>query len=315
MRRSNQRARAGRLRGGWVRYAGMALLVFLVVGVFACIGCGDSAEGVFETVATDASDEVVTTSTSKPPATTVRANPWTERKPSTSTVAVAEAGSSSSSGVSVTGTVTTSESTSTSLSTVTGGSSTTHGAATGTSQSATTTTRATTTTTATTTTGGPTVLEVTGPSGTRSYTLAQLKAEAAVSGYWGAHKDNTSIHVYTGVPLSDLLADVGGLPSGKGLRITASDGFTCDYEPWRLDAMTNGTYQMWDCNGTLVTWADDIETTGSVLMVVAYAIDGGPLPTSGEGAGPLRVVLIQDNQNMLTEGKYSPYLVKSIVVR
>ena len=79
--------------------------------------------------------------------------------------------------------------------------------------------------------------------------------------------------------------------------------------------MANGTYQMWDCNGTLVTWADDIETTGSVQMVVAYSMDGKPLPTSGEGAGPLRVVLIQDNDKMLTEGKYAPYMAKSITVR
>jgi DMSO/TMAO reductase YedYZ molybdopterin-dependent catalytic subunit len=145
--------------------------------------------------------------------------------------------------------------------------------------------------------------------------MAQLKAKSAVSGYWGAHKDNTSVHRYTGVPLSDLLAEVGGLPAGKGLRITASDGFTCDYEAKRLASMIDGAYQMWDCNGTLVTLADDIETTGSVQMVVAYAMDGQPLPTKGEGAGPLRVVLIQNNQSMLTEGKYSPYLVKSIAVR
>ncbi len=291
-------------RDRWVRWFGTVLLAALVAGMLACAGCGGS-EQVSGTVMGDVSSEATTISTSQYPDTTAQTNPWTERKSSTSVVSGTQPDASSSTDVSITG------------------SSTTNGVTTSTSQAVTTTTHATTTTTAqptttsksTTTTAAAVVLQVTGPSGTESYTLAQLKAKPAVSGYWGAHKDNTSVHRYTGVSIFDLLAEAGGLPSGKGLRITASDGFTCDYESWRLEAMTNGTYQMWDSNGTLVTWADDIETTGSVQMVVAYAMDEKPLPTSGEGAGPLRVVLIQDNQNMLTEGKYSPYLVKSIAVR
>jgi hypothetical protein len=288
------------IRDGRVKLARMLVGVALLGGMLAWAGCGGSSA--------DVSVTEVASRTTQSPATTAKTNPGTAVTASTSMVLATQPGASSPTDASTTG----------------GSTVTTHGAATSTSQVATTTTRATTTTTARlTTTTKPTtpttvaaiVLEVTGPSGTKSYTLAQLKAKPAVSGYWGAHKDTTSINRYSGVPLLDLLAEVGGLPSGKGLRISASDSFACDYEPQRLEAMANGTYQMWDCNGTLVTWADDIETAGSVQMVVAYAVDGKSLPTSGEGAGPLRVVLIQDSQSMLTEGKYSPYLVTSIVVR
>lgn len=321
---------------GWMTRAGTVLLAVLLLTLLVCVGCGSSAEQVAETTVTNGSNEVVTTGTSQRTTTTAKTNPWTEVKSSTSTIPATQPGADSSAGASITGSsaVTTGPSSSSSG----GASLTTDGAHTSTSQAGTSTTRTSTVTTArattttarpttttappttttkrtTTTTAGATVLEVTGPSGTKSYTMAQLKAKPAVSGYWGAHKDNTSIGYYTGVRLFDLLDEVGGLPAGKGLRITASDGFTCDYEAKRIAAMANGTYQMWDCNGTLVTWADDIETTGSVQMVVAYSMDGKPLPTSGEGAGPLRVVLIQDNDKMLTEGKYAPYMAKSITVR
>lgn len=320
---------------GWMTRAGTVLLAVLLLTLLVCVGCGSSAEQVAETTVANGSNEVVTTGTSQRTTTTAKTNPWTEVKSSTSTIPATQPGADSSAGASTTGSaVTTGPSNSSSG----GASLTTDGAHTSTSQAGTSTTRTSTVTTArattttarpttttappttttkrtTTTTAGATVLEVTGPSGTKSYTMAQLKAKPAVSGYWGAHKDNTSIGYYTGVRLFDLLDEVGGLPAGKGLRITASDGFTCDYEAKRIAAMANGTYQMWDCNGTLVTWADDIETTGSVQMVVAYSMDGKPLPTSGEGAGPLRVVLIQDNDKMLTEGKYAPYMAKSITVR
>ncbi len=104
---------------------------------------------------------------------------------------------------------------------------------------------------------------------------------------------------------------VGGLPAGKGLRITASDGFVADYDAARLAAIANGTYQMWDHKGT-TTIADDEETTGSVQLVVAYKMDGSPLDAA---TGPLRVVLIRPEPDRVTEGKYSPYLVTSISVR
>lgn len=303
-------------RRGRITCVGTVLLAVLLLTVFVCVGCGGSVDQAAETIMSNGSNEVVTTGTSQPPTTTAKTNPWTEVKSSTSTIPATQPGASTTDSA-VTAGPSSNSSGAASLAT--------DGANTSISQASTNNTRASTATAArsstattkrtTATAAGATVLQVTGPSGTKSYTMAQLKAKPALSGYWGAHKDNTYIGYYKGVRLFDLLNEVGGLPAGKGLRITASDGFTCDYEAKRIAAMANGTYQMWDCNGTLVTWADDIETTGSVQMVVAYSINGKPLPTSGEGAGPLRVVLVQNNDKLLTEGKYAPYMVKSITVR
>lgn len=155
-------------------------------------------------------------------------------------------------------------------------------------------------------------LTVVNGSNVQTYSLSDLREREPVSGYWGAHREPEVVNHYIGTSLFDLLGDVGGIPEGKGLRITASDGFTVDYEAERLAAMGDGTYQMWDYGASLDTWSDDIETTGSVTPVVAYQMDGSALPA---GIGPIRVVLLQDNERMVTEGKYSPRLVTRIEVR
>jgi hypothetical protein len=167
------------------------------------------------------------------------------------------------------------------------------------------TTAATTQTTSTA--AAAAVLQVTGPSGTQYYTMDQLKAETAVSGFWGPHKGNLPYvtNRYTGVPVLDLLADVGGLPSGSSLKIDTTDNFPCAYDPVRLAQMTDGTYQVWD-----KTTGD--EGTASVQLIVAYEMDGSPLDSS---LGPLRVVPVLAADGYVTEGKYAPYFVVSLEVQ
>jgi hypothetical protein len=158
--------------------------------------------------------------------------------------------------------------------------------------------------------GGTTgALQITGPSGTKSYTLDELKAMPAVTGFWGAHKGDLPYptNQYKGVDLMSLFAEVGGVPAGAGLEINTSDNFPCSYDAARLATVTSGTYQAWD----KVTGA---EGTAKVQLIVAYEIDGQSLPTSGEGAGPLRLVPVVAEDKYVTEGKFSPYLMVSVKV-
>ncbi len=191
-------------------------------------------------------------------------------------------------------------------------SSTTQQPTTTTAAAQTTTTQTDTTTPSTSgteTTGGAGALEVSGPSGTKSYTLDELKAMTPVSGYWGAHKGDIpyTTNQYKGVDLMTLLEEVGGIPAGASLEINTSDNFPCTYDSTRLASITNGAYQAWDkLTGE--------ETTAPVQLIVAYEIDGESLPTSGEGAGPLRLVPVLAADTHVTEGKYSPYLMVSAKV-
>jgi hypothetical protein len=73
---------------------------------------------------------------------------------------------------------------------------------------------------------------------------------------------------------------------------------------------------MWEHNNT-ASMSDDVETTGSVQMVLAYEMNGGPLEEStapGRDVGPVRIVLIRPAADVLTEGKFSPYLVVAVEV-
>jgi DMSO/TMAO reductase YedYZ molybdopterin-dependent catalytic subunit len=152
-------------------------------------------------------------------------------------------------------------------------------------------------------------LQITGPSGTKSYTLDELKAMPAVTGFWGAHKGDLPYptNQYKGVDLTSLLAEVGGVPAGAGLEINTSDNFPCSYDAARVATVASGTYQAWDK-------VSGAEGTVAVQLIVAYEIDGKPLPTSGEGAGPLRLVPVVAEDKYVTEGKFSPYLMVSVKV-
>lgn len=179
-------------------------------------------------------------------------------------------------------------------------------------QSTTSTARATTTTKATTqtTAAEKIVLTVTGPTGSKTYTLAQLKAKASATGYWGAHKPSLMVNgvyptdKYRGVPLSTLLAEVGGIPSGRSLNVNTSDNFACEYDAARLADVQNGTYQIWN----KTTGA---ESVGKVTLIVAYEMNGAALPSS---TGPLRLVPVTSSDGWVSEGKYSPYWVTSVAV-
>jgi len=72
-------------------------------------------------------------------------------------------------------------------------------------------------------TGEETAFEITGPSGTQRFTMAQLRAMPAVR-YTATQPQLKRTFEYTGVPLRDL-ADRAGL-NGQDLRIGADDQFS-----------------------------------------------------------------------------------------
>ncbi|NLT36412.1 MAG: molybdopterin-dependent oxidoreductase [Gaiellales bacterium] len=149
-------------------------------------------------------------------------------------------------------------------------------------------------------------LTVTKGTVTNAYTLADLKAMTAVTGYWGAHKGNPpyATNTYKGVPLAALLEAVGGLDADEGLTVNTSDNFPCEYDAARLAQVAGGTYQVWD----KMTGA---ESTAAVQLIVAYEMDGSPLPA--DSLGRLRLVPVTSTDAWAAEGKYSPHHVVALV--
>lgn len=262
------------------------VMLSLAMVLVACAACGGSSGSATSASAAEALAATSSATTARAPATAPRGNISAAAKATSSTAAGSQAGEGQSSTSAPSGAPSTSP---------------THGSASN--------PQATTAPTAgeeTPTTAGVTVLTVTGPSGTRSYTMAELQGMASASGYWGAHKGEPpyAVDLYTGVPVLALLEEVGGLGS-RALKVNTSDNFPCVWEAERFAQARNGSYQVWD----RFTGA---ESTAGVQVIMAYSKNGSPLDSS---EGPLRFVPVTASDGLVTEGKYSPYWVVSLAMQ
>jgi hypothetical protein len=156
---------------------------------------------------------------------------------------------------------------------------------------------------------------------TVTYTLDELKAMPAVTGFWGAHKDPVPHDTdrFRGVSLLELLKAVGGWTPGESITVTSADGFSITYTTELLLQMADGTYPMWNAAGTEIVTNDRF-----AQIIVAYEFDpqaAGPQAVGSEwqpfeaGAGPLRMALITKESDRVNQGKFNPFLaVKAEVI-
>jgi DMSO/TMAO reductase YedYZ molybdopterin-dependent catalytic subunit len=144
---------------------------------------------------------------------------------------------------------------------------------------------------------GPVVLTVRGEDATRTFSLAQLKALPAYTGYAGI-KSSTGVITppskYTGVPLTDLADLVGGISEVNGVTIVAKDGYgmTFSYRQIAGDGFT--TFDP--------ATGEEEPPTGKLHAIVAYAHEGTAIP---EDDGPLKLAIAQDTPAQVTEGHWA----------
>lgn len=178
-----------------------------------------------------------------------------------------------------------------------------------TTTSATPSSEATTTSSETvSTTSGEAVLEVTGPTGTKSYTLEQIKALKVTEGYGGMKSSTGRITpptVQKGVLVEDLLAEVGGLPDDMAVSIIAKDGYEMTMSAAQL---RSGDYLTYD----MVTGAEK-KVDGPLQVMVSYESDGRALNPESEGT--LRLGIISAEQNQVTDGHWWVKWVTKIQVK
>ncbi len=87
-----------------------------------------------------------------------------------------------------------------------------------------------------------------------------------------------------------LLATVGGMPSGRNLLVTASDGYTMTFSYGQVE---DGDFTMFDPS----TGDEITHISGSLQMIVAYSKNGIDL---GADEGPLRLALVSPQSDQLT---------------
>ena len=146
-------------------------------------------------------------------------------------------------------------------------------------------------------TAGPTVLTVSGASGSQDLTLADLKALPVTEGYAGIKSSTGKITLpatYRGVAFADLAEVVGGLAPGNGLNLLAKDGYGMTFSE---DQVLNGAFVAYD-----PATGDELKSPPALTPILAYELDGQPIPDS---EGPLRVAIVSEAGNQVTDGHWS----------
>jgi hypothetical protein len=135
---------------------------------------------------------------------------------------------------------------------------------------------------------GPVVLTIVGNGQTKTFTVAELQALKAYSGYSGIINSAGAVTppiAVKGVKVTDLLAEVGGIPDLQSTDITASDGYgmTLTY-----DEVVNGNIIMYSA-----TTKEEEAAKAPVSVVLLYEENGAPIPPGPSGDGPLRLAVCQ----------------------
>ena len=152
------------------------------------------------------------------------------------------------------------------------------------------------------------VLELIGPDTTLSFTMADLKALPAREGMAGIKSSTGKITLpnkFKGVALEDLADQVGGLSKDMGVNIVAEDGYSISYS---YDQIMNGTFIAYN-----PVSGDELKEHDPLKAIIAYEMNGQPLNVDMDGT--LRLVIISEKDNQVTDGHWSIKWVNKVEVR
>lgn len=142
------------------------------------------------------------------------------------------------------------------------------------------------------------VLTLVGMNGEKSFTLAELMEMETVEGQAGIKSSTGQIYppaLYKGVSFKTLLAEIGGIDEATGLNVVAADGYGLAFS---YDQIMNGNFVAYD-----PATGDELRNPVELDAIVAFERDGEPLDLDGDGI--LRVVVISEKNNQVTDGHWS----------
>ncbi|MCX6371931.1 MAG: hypothetical protein NTX16_02410 [Actinobacteria bacterium] len=148
----------------------------------------------------------------------------------------------------------------------------------------------------------PVLLTVVGNGQTKTFTLAELQALPAYSGYSGIINSAGTVTppiAVKGVKLTDLMDLVGGIPDLQSTDVTASDGYGMTF---LYDEVVNGNIVMYNA-----TTKEEEPAKAPTSLVLLYEENGAPIPpydpVADAGDGPLRLAVCQPtNENQVAAG-------------
>jgi DMSO/TMAO reductase YedYZ molybdopterin-dependent catalytic subunit len=152
------------------------------------------------------------------------------------------------------------------------------------------------------------VLEITGPSETKSLTMDELKSLPVTEGYAGIKSSTGKITPPTpckGVALKDLAEYIGGMDETNGFSVMAEDGYSITFS---YDQLRNGSFIAYD-PATGAELKNPVELTA----IVVYEVDGKPLNEKEDGT--LRLAIVSPELNQVTDGHWSVKWVNKLEVK
>ncbi len=152
------------------------------------------------------------------------------------------------------------------------------------------------------------VLQIVGPSGSKSLSLEDLKKLEVIQGEAGFKSSTGKITPplpHRGVSLKTLAELLGPLDPGMGVNAVAKDGYAITFS---YDQLTNGTFTAYD-----PATGEELKSPGNLTAMLAFERDGQPLPEESDGT--LRVVIISPKRDQVTDGHWSVKWVTELDVK
>lgn len=150
-------------------------------------------------------------------------------------------------------------------------------------------------------------LEVVGISGTKTYTVEQLKAMAVFDTFAGQKSSTGKItlpNAFKAVKIVDLINEVGGIKENMGVVVEAKDGYSITFS---YDQIVNGNFITYD-----PSTGEEITLAGEKVLAVAYEMEGQPIDPVQEG--PLRMI-IGGPDKPITDGHWSIKWASKITIK
>jgi DMSO/TMAO reductase YedYZ molybdopterin-dependent catalytic subunit len=151
-----------------------------------------------------------------------------------------------------------------------------------------------------------TVINLAGES--KDFTLDDIKKLPAVEGQAGIKSSTGKITppaLFKGVLITELLDQAGGTDSSMGIEVEAKDGYAMTFSS---DQIANGDFIAYD-PGT----GDETQAAGPLQVLLAYEMDGKSLDIERDGY--LRLVVISEKNNQVTDGHWSIKWVRKLTIK
>ena len=152
------------------------------------------------------------------------------------------------------------------------------------------------------------ILDVIGPDGSTSFSLADLKALPATEGQGGTKcvcGTITPPELYKGVALKDLVAVIGGFDESMGVNVLAQDGYS---RAFSHDQVMTGSFTAYDPDT-----GDELKSHDPLTAILVYERDGQPL--DAENDGTLRLLIVSAKNNQITDALWSVKWVTALEIK